>query len=231
MRKLVRQDVLHAQVECKLDDGAVRKRGGHDLRGKLLVDIPFDAAAAFIIDVGDPENVRRLVPCRVDPLDRGKQRQGGNAERVHRLSLLRRQAAFDPLEMACLVAEFLRECGLIEVRKQGRDFFGRIVCVHDLLRVCGKPVDADVGGKQPPVAVDDVGAIFGEHGRRGRHCKDGQIIGRRAVMDDASRNNRESAHEKKREQRLRTACVNHRPLGARRAAEPVAKRCQRDHRL
>ena len=204
---------------------------GRELRGELLVDIPFDAAAAFIIDVGNPENVRRLVPGRVNPLVRGKERQGRNAERVHSLSLLRCQAALDPLEMARLVAKFLRECGLIEIRKQSGEFFRRIVCVHDLLRVCGKPVDADVGGEQPSVTVDNIGPVLREHGRPGSHCEDGQIVSRRAVMDDPARNDCKGADEKKRQQRLRTPRVFHGPLGAVRAAEPMAKSCQRDHGL
>ncbi len=139
--------------------------------------------------------MRRLVPGGVHALVRGKERERRNAERVHRLRLLRCQSALDPFETARFIAELLRERSLIEIRKQSRDFFGGIVRVHDLLRVCGKPVDADVGGEQPSVTVDDVGPVFCKHGGAGGHRKDGQIVRRRAVMDDPARNDCKGADE------------------------------------
>ena len=74
MRKLFRQDVLQTEIERKLDNRAIRERGRRKLWGQLLVDIPLNAATAFIVDIGDPEDMRRLVSGGVNPLDSRKQR-------------------------------------------------------------------------------------------------------------------------------------------------------------
>ena len=85
--------------------GPLSERGGRHLRHELLVDIPLDAAAAFVIDIGDAEDMRRLVPGGVHPLIVGSSVRPGMPSACTASACFGVKPALDPFETARLVAE------------------------------------------------------------------------------------------------------------------------------
>ena len=147
-------------------NGRRSKRGRRHLAGKLLVDVPLDAAYPLIIGVRDAKDLRRVIARWIGALDRRHDGQARNAERVYGPGLVRRQAALHPFEPAGLVMKSPRQGGLIEIGKKSHQLLGGFVGVGNFLRVCSKPIDPDIGCQDCAIAVHDVRPAF----RQRRRC-------------------------------------------------------------
>src|SRR5262245_51091739 len=94
----------------------------------------------------------------VDALELGAQGDAREAEVVHALGLTRTQSARHPNEATASVGERLAQLCFLEAGKGGNKLFDHLVAILNRERVGVERIDGNIAGKQPPVAIDDIGA-------------------------------------------------------------------------
>ena len=132
-------------------------RALHGLHPTGVVEQALDAGQPLVVGVDGAEQVAGERAQRVGALELGAEGEAREPEIVHALSLTRAQAARHPGEAAAAVGKRLAQLRLVEAGERGGELFDRLVEIENELWIGVERVDGNIAGKQPPVAIDDVG--------------------------------------------------------------------------
>ena len=148
--------MLDAQVDRQLHGREVGGKAGRLKVGEaLVVDIFLHAGNALVVDIGQPDDVGGRDAGGVEPALLGAEPDAGNAE-LHDLALLARgELAPEPHE-ARAAGQPVVGLLVVDIRKDGREFFDRLVGIDDPARFAEQRGGLDVGREHLAVAVDDV---------------------------------------------------------------------------
>ena len=99
--EFVMQDVLDVDIDRKLDGIeflAAGKARRMEIGKPAVVDILLDARDPLVVDIDQTKNMRGGRTARIEAAVLGQEADAGDAERMNRRALLRRDLALDPDE-------------------------------------------------------------------------------------------------------------------------------------